>query len=652
MVRRARRAAVALRLEVLEPRTLLSGNTADEFFVRFEPNVSQGTIQTVLKSVGASVLEQYPAGPMLISFRPGVDRDQVIQRLQLSPLVSYAEANVSIQSEAIFPNDTYANQLWALNNGNNVDIDAPEAWPITQGRNTTIVAVLDTGIDLANSEFSHRLWVNPTGASRADGFAGDYNGWNFINNNGNVQDGNGHGTHVAGILAATGNNGSGVAGVDWYSQIMPVKVLDNRGNGTTKAAISGIYYAVNNGAKVINASWGGGEYSQALHDAIAYAESRNVVFVTSAGNDGLNNDISSSYPGSYRLPNQITVGAIDAAGNLASFSDYGATTVDLVAPGVNILSTVPGGFASYSGTSMAAPFVAGVASLVYSLHPELTAPQIVQRILATAKPVAGAIGKTVTGGMVSAYNAVNFNNIISTTSNPNPGDAIPPAVPLVPNGTNHRDVLANLLATDGYYILQGGTAAGFVAGLYRSILGRSPEPEGLAHWVTFLNSGHTRFQTIATFLQTPEAFRTEVARWYQNVLGWTSPLETLKFDAGVAYWSSLLAAGLTENTVLAQLLGSDGYFQLSGSTNQGFINGLFRSLMGREADPQSVAYFLGLMQGGMSRFTVAQVLQTSPEAKYVKVAHWFHDEVGWPQSAALLKFDPSVQVWASFLNNA
>ena len=167
-----------------------------------------------------------------------------------------------------------------------------------------------------------------------------------------------------------GNNGYGIAGVDWNAQIMPLKILGADGGGTTQAAVSAIYFAVNHGARVINASWGGSQYSQAMLDAISYADSKGVVFVTAAGNNGVDNDTNpTNYPANYRLPNELVVAAVDNSGNLASFSDYGAHTVDLGAPGVNIYSSVPHGYATYSGTSMATAFVTGTVALVAGLNP-------------------------------------------------------------------------------------------------------------------------------------------------------------------------------------------------------------------------------------------------------------------------------------------
>jgi subtilisin family serine protease len=319
-----------------------------------------------------------------------------------------------------------------LNTPDNVDIDAPEAWAVTTGSSSTIVAVLDTGVDLTNPAFAGRLWVNPAASKPHSAVFG----WNFVSNNGNVQDNNGHGTHVTGVLAATGNDGQGVVGVNWHAEIMPLKILDSTGSGTLSAAVSAVYFAANHGARVINASWGSSSPDPALADAIRYADQKGVVFVNAAGNDGVNNDVVPTYPAAYHTPNMLVVAAIDQSGQLASFSNFGPQTVDLAAPGVDILSTYPRKFGSYaylSGTSMATPFVSGVVSLLASLHPDWTAEQLVQRVVATTKPLPGLAGRSVSGGMVDAAQAIGVAGsgpngdhytgpppVVKTTANPHP----------------------------------------------------------------------------------------------------------------------------------------------------------------------------------------------------------------------------------------
>lgn len=302
-----------------------------------------------------------------------------------------------------FPRDPQFALEWGLHSASDVDIDAPEAWLVTTGKATTIVAVLDSGIDARNPEFAGRLWLNPA-ASRP---GRPVYGWNFVERNGNVQDDYGHGTHVAGIIGAA-SDGRGIVGVDWNARIMPLKVLDANGSGTIRDTVDAIHFAVDNGARVINASWSTDEPDQALYNAIAHAGSKGVVFVTSAGNGGADLDAKPVYPAAYRLPNVIVVGAVDRAGNLADFSNFGASTVDVAAPGVDVYGTFASrtGYATLSGTSMAAPHVAGVISLLVGQHPEWSAEQLIERVLATAKPLPGLAGKTITGGIVSAGLAV------------------------------------------------------------------------------------------------------------------------------------------------------------------------------------------------------------------------------------------------------
>ncbi len=253
------------------------------------------------------------------------------------------------------------------------------------------------------------------GGGWADGVAEDGDtahvddlvGWNFVNNTNNPMDDNNHGTHVSGTIGAIGNNGLGVAGVNWKTQIMAVKFLGANGSGSTSAAGVGLRYAVDHGARVSNNSYGGGGSDTTLYNAIAYANTRGHLFVAAAGNSGQNIDAAPSYPASYDLPNLVSVAAIDSNGGLASFSNYGTRGVDLGAPGVGIVSTVRnGGYASFNGTSMATPHVAGVAALVLGRHLNWTVAQLKNQLLGTATPLAALAGRTVTGGRLNAAAAL------------------------------------------------------------------------------------------------------------------------------------------------------------------------------------------------------------------------------------------------------
>ena len=378
--RKSRFGSLRLRVETLEPRTLLSTgvvaadatagtvnpliNSETSFFVRFTAATTASEAAATIQSLGGMTQKTYPDGLQLVQLPQGVSVAAAVQRAELSPFVVYAQADAVIQqAAAVYPNDTGIGYEWGLNNANNVDIDAPEAWGITTGNPYTIVAVLDTGIDLSNADMASRIWTNPYNDAAA-GYPNDIHGWNFVGNNNNVQDNNGHGTFVSSIIGAAGNNGYGIAGIAWNVQIMPVKFLDSSGVGTTDEAVSAIYYAVNHGARVINASWGGIDFTRPLADAISYANAHNVVFVTAAGNEGANNDVVPSYPASIRLPNELSVAAVDANGQLPSFSNYGANSVDIAAPGVSILGEYPTAFSAnglqvLSGTSMSTAFVSG-----------------------------------------------------------------------------------------------------------------------------------------------------------------------------------------------------------------------------------------------------------------------------------------------------
>ena len=273
-----------------------------------------------------------------------------------NPDMEYAEPNYIVNATST-PNDPDFNNLWGLHNTgqsggtSDADIDAPEAWDFTTGSSNVVIAVIDSGvainsnISVGHPELIDNLWINPGETSCTNGVDDDSNGyiddcygWDFIDNDNDPMDYAGHGSHVAGTIAAVGNNSQGITGVMWNASIMPLRFLDGAGSGNTADAISAILYASANGAAVINNSWGGGGFSQALEDAI---NASSAVVVCAAGNDGLDTDTTPHYPSSYSSDNIISVAATDHNDTLASFSNYGASSVDLAAPGVNIYSTLP-----------------------------------------------------------------------------------------------------------------------------------------------------------------------------------------------------------------------------------------------------------------------------------------------------------------------
>ena len=611
--RPARRSRRPLLLEPLEARTLLASGVvvgptpwnlpapnpaASELFVRFQPTASASLEASAIRAVGATTRTTYPDGVILLQVGGGSGVASAVRQLEANPFVVYAQADLMIHSEAaqVIPNEQSFPYTWGLNDTDNVDIDAPEAWSVTTGTPSTIVAVLDTGLDLSNPDFAGRIWTNPVNDA-AQGYPNDVHGWNFVANNNNISDNNGHGTHVTSILAATGNNGTGIAGVDWQTQIMPVKFLDSNGNGTTDAAVSAIIYAVNHGARVINASWGGLDFTQPLYDAISYANAHNVVFVTAAGNDGTDNDVVPSVPATFRLPNELSIAAVDANGQLASFSNYGPQTVDIAAPGVDILGDYPTNFSSnglqlLSGTSMSTAFVSGVAALVAGQFPNLTAAQIVQRIDASAKPLPGLAGQIITGGIVDAYQALTL------TVTPSAG-SVSGAPALSPNSETDPVVQATILSSDEFLTNNGGTAQGFVTGLYLDLLDRSPDPGGLAYWTNLYQSGtSTRFEIASALINSPEAQATQVASWYQNDLGRTGSISSLKTDPGVLSWVQLLNAGLSDEVVEGAILASPEYRTNHGGSSLGVAAGWYQNLTGRGADPAGQSVWANDLSSG------------------------------------------------------
>ncbi len=433
---------VSLFVEALEERHLLSGGSFFEsglvvdfdsydpsgIIVRFRQAADCATTCIPNKNdwANASRSRPLPLVPGLhkVFLPESVSVDDALAAYRGNPNVLYAEPDYRV-SLAAKPTDPFFGELWGLDNTGQTagtpgaDIDAPEVWEVSTGSGNTVVAVIDTGVDYTHPELAGNMWVNTAeqgGLPKVDddgnGFVDDIHGYDFANNDGDPMDDHFHGTHVAGTIGAMGNNGVGVTGINWDVQIMAIKFLDATGNGTTSDAVDAINYAVARGVKISNNSWGGNEpFSQALFDAIAAARSAGHVFVAGAGNGffgiPLNNDNIPFYPASYDLDNIVAVAASDHNNNLASFSNFGATTVDLAAPGVDILSTQPGnGYRLLSGTSMATPHVAGVIALVWDMFPDWTYRQVIGQVLSNVVPNPVLQGKTVTGGQLNAAQAL------------------------------------------------------------------------------------------------------------------------------------------------------------------------------------------------------------------------------------------------------
>lgn len=415
-------------------RTVVSrkASVADHLMVKPRPGATEAEVLADLGVAGAKVRKKIPAsGVWLVSF-PVSDMNGLSRALEAGKRAGkslvYVEAD-DVVTKNVVPNDPSFSQLWGLRNTGQsggvagVDIKATNAWSTTSatGSLNVKVGVIDTGIDYTHPDLAANIWVNPNeipGNGIDDdnnGYVDDVRGWNFAVRNGNdsllgnnnPMDIDGHGTHVAGTIGARGNNGVGVAGVCWQVTLVPIKCLDDTGSGYLSDLIAGVAYATSIGVNLTNNSWGGPGYSQALKDVIDAANAAGILFVAAAGNDSSNNDFAPDYPASYASPNIISVASITRTGALSSFSNYGLTTVDVGAPGSAIYSTVPGGgYATYSGTSMACPHVAGLCALIKSQKPGLTHLQIRDAVLNTAQPLASLSGKTVTGGLVNAEAAL------------------------------------------------------------------------------------------------------------------------------------------------------------------------------------------------------------------------------------------------------
>lgn len=349
------------------------------------------------------------------------------RRAQRKSKITQADINYKIHSFAT--NDFFMKfgLLWGLDNvgflgmggGSDIDIDAPEAWQRTRGDKSLIVAVLDTGAALSHPDLVDKIYINLNEELNGvdddgNGYIDDISGWDFHNDDNDPNDDNFHGSHVAGTIAALGDNGKGVIGVAPNVQILPLKVIGGNGEGDTEALIRAINYVIGlrqRGAniRVMNASLGGGGKQEATEEALRRADRAGITFVAAAGNSTANNDTEAVYPASYQVPNVIAVASLNSTGALSSFSNYGAKTVHVAAPGENIWSTIL--FNLYlpsSGTSMAAPHVAGIAALVHSQFPQLSPSRVIKRIESSVKPLSGLEGKVAYPGIVSAERALRI----------------------------------------------------------------------------------------------------------------------------------------------------------------------------------------------------------------------------------------------------
>ncbi|MDI1240369.1 MAG: S8 family serine peptidase [bacterium] len=420
---------------------VVEGDGKPELLVKFKPNVGRAQMDRIAASLNDRIDDSYEAinGLTAVDDLDYADISEVLRQYQaMSDVVEYAEPNSEIalddsvdrnsRPEALSPNPVgapndplFADQ-WALNNTGqnggkaNAHIDALKAWAKTQGSAEVVVAVLDTGVDYTHKDLAENMWIRPANLPQyvdADlGTVNDMHGFDANVNAADPMDDNGHGTHVAGIIGAEGNNGEGISGINWNVKIMPLKFLGRGGFGSVNDAIESINYAIDrkkNGVnlRVINASWGSTQRSKALEDAIRAAGEAGILFVAAAGNSSTDNDRRAHYPSNYDLPNMLSVAALDRSDALASFSNYGAKTVHVAAPGREITSTWLGDqYREASGTSMAAPQVSGIAALILANEPKLSMPKLRERIMKSSDPIDSLLGKVVVGGRLNAAKAL------------------------------------------------------------------------------------------------------------------------------------------------------------------------------------------------------------------------------------------------------
>ena len=453
--------------------------------------------------------------------------EEAAARLGRSPAVEYAEPDYFLYPADTTPDDPLFGMEWGMFNTGaqppggkaGADINAPKAWDITQGSDDVVVGITDTGVDIKHADLAANIWVNPHEIAGngvdddGNGFIDDINGWNFFDNNNQVFDPvndqgllGGHGTHVSGTVGAVGNNSTGVAGVAWHVRLMILKFIGRQDDGTfmgaTSDAIKAINYAVGErqrgvNIRAINASWAGTKNAQALHDAIDAAGKAGIVFVCAAGNSsvGADNDVNALYPAAWSdIPGLISVAAVDDQDNLAFFSNFGHQTVGVGAPGVGIMSTLPNNsYGQNTGTSMATPHVSGIAVLLAAHEPALTPTQIVQRIIATSKPVLTLASKAIGSGRADAFNALT--NQTADPGSPQIATVTTNKKWITVDGIGFRNGSAVVEAGgvalgdavyDSSFVLANGTITELSVKLGKSLM-RSTFPSGIPVQVTVFN---------------------------------------------------------------------------------------------------------------------------------------------------------------------
>jgi len=551
----------------------------------------------------------------------GADTLSVIAELNRQRYVFFTENDQVLSIDQVQPNDPkYVNgDLWGIDK-----INAPIAWETTTGSNSVVVCVIDTGVDYTHEDLAPNMWFNPgeTGTDQngndkatngidddGNGYIDDVHGINAITGSGDPMDDNDHGTHCAGTVGGVGNNGVGVVGVNHQVSIMACKFLGASGGGSLSDALTCMDYALEMGATLTSNSWGGGGFSQAMSNLLDIAQQNGQIFVAAAGNSASNNDQFPHYPSSYPHDIVVAVASTTISDTLSFFSCYGETSVDLGAPGSNIWSTIPGNdYASFSGTSMATPHVAGAFAILYAVSPSASAQFLKQVVLSSGQPLDALDGITVSGKRLDVSAAIEA---LSAPPAPTPS---PPAVPLTPTemfGSSDFDLSDTVLTftpdgTSGYtscitsditeYIIDpaGGTAIldGVIDGFHAISLGfafpfygntYSTAYVGSNGYITFDQGDYTYWPTLGQHfsMKRISAMFTDFANNQDSTISW----KTIGDDTVVVTWDNIRQFGTQNRQSFQALLSANGTvnFMYKGAV-ESTLNKIVGMSPGEEAD--------------------------------------------------------------------
>lgn len=419
-----------MRIATNQPRITKQERIPGEIIVKLADSTQ--TLDQFESSLNAKIVEEFkfPAdglataeGPMVrMKLDQGVSVDEALGRLEEDARIEFAEPNFvyRLEEAANPPNDLHEH-LWGLENTGQTggtpgaDVKAKDAWAVSTGSKAPLISVIDSGIDYSHPDLAANMWTNP-GEIPGDGIDNDGNGviddvhgYNAYADNGDPMDGHSHGTHCAGTIAAVGNNNTGITGVMQEANLMAVKIFDDNGRTSTDAIVRGILYSAEMGADITSNSWGGSQPSEAIYEAF---QSHPGLHVVAAGNSAFDNDKRDNFPSNYDLDNIVAVAATNHIDQRARFSQWGATKVDVAAPGHNIFSTIPGGgYGMKSGTSMATPHVTGGAGLILSAYPEADNKELKQRLIYGSDRLPSMLGVSVSNGRVNFANSLKDDSI-------------------------------------------------------------------------------------------------------------------------------------------------------------------------------------------------------------------------------------------------